>query len=272
MNNEELALTIQRGETGRCEELWASVGRLLCMLAGRYYNQYKEACTAAGVAEEDCKQEAYFAMLDAVAAYNPDKGFSFNSYINHPLRNRLNALSGQRSRRGAALNHAMSLDMPLGNEDATLADTLADPQGEATFDALAQRDYNRALRADLDAAMETLEPQQQETIRGRFYDGRTLAQVSGRIGRSVNATRQIEAQALCRLRSPACMKMLGKYRDDIASAYGLRGTGLGTWRNTGTSSTESAAMKLWELDEIASREDVLWKGAPLQNHKGKGRH
>lgn len=37
MTNEELAVRIQRGETGLYAHLWARVEKLVALLAGRYY-------------------------------------------------------------------------------------------------------------------------------------------------------------------------------------------------------------------------------------------
>lgn len=92
MTNEELALRIQTGERELAGELWAQVERLLGMIVTRYMTRLGDLAAAAGVEREDLEQEAYFAMLGAVKAYDPAKGYAFNSYLAFQCRNRFFAL------------------------------------------------------------------------------------------------------------------------------------------------------------------------------------
>lgn len=102
MTNEELALRIQTGERELAGELWAQVERLLGMIVTRYMTRLGDLAAAAGVEREDLEQEAYFAMLGAVKAYDPAKGYAFNSYLAFQCRNRFFALLGLRGRRRTA--------------------------------------------------------------------------------------------------------------------------------------------------------------------------
>ena len=54
----------------------------------------------------------------------------------------------------------------------------------------------------IDTAMGTLSSREEQILRMRFYDELTLQEIGGRFGVSANRIRQIEAQALRKLRHP----------------------------------------------------------------------
>ena len=116
-------------------------------------------------------------MCSAVAAvdsYNPTAGRSFISWLALTLKTAFAEAGGYRSRKQARdpLLHAVGLNVPLSdNEDEilTLADTMPDPVAEADVTAVEDRDWEKHRRDALEAAISTLEADQQATIRRRYY-------------------------------------------------------------------------------------------------------
>jgi RNA polymerase sigma factor (sigma-70 family) len=93
----------------------------------------------------------------------------------------------------------LSLEMPIG-EDATLADFLEDRSSVSPIDTLAGED----LANEIERALATLAPREQEIIRLRFGLGgaetMTLDEIGRRYGLTRERIRQIETRALATLR------------------------------------------------------------------------
>ena len=110
--------------------------------------------------------------------------------------------------------HIKSLDTPVSEDnESTLADFIPDDETPAPFDAVAFT----LLKEQLDDLLATLTPREKNVLRLRYglEDGRerTLEEV----GKSFNVTRerirQIEAQALRKLRHPARARKLRDFLD-----------------------------------------------------------
>ncbi len=103
----------------------------------------------------------------------------------------------------------LSLDLRVGdNQDTELGDLLEDPN--VTPEEFATQS---SLRTDLEALMANLTPQQQEVLNLRFglEDGQalTLAKIGDRLNISRERVRQIEREALTKLRK--CKASIGEY-------------------------------------------------------------
>ncbi len=103
----------------------------------------------------------------------------------------------------------LSLDLRVGdNQDTELGDLLEDPN--VTPEEFATQS---SLRTDLEALMADLTPQQQEVLNLRFglEDGQalTLAKIGDRLNISRERVRQIEREALTKLRK--CKASIGEY-------------------------------------------------------------
>lgn len=110
MTNEEL------WAAGKLPELWEAVARLLYQFARKFYLHHgKDVCSRHGVTLEDLQQECYFAFLDAVRAYNPEKGFRFTSYLSRHAQNRFRACMGIFTKLDA-LNYADSMNTPTAED------------------------------------------------------------------------------------------------------------------------------------------------------------
>lgn len=250
MTNEELAVMIKAGDTSYIPQLWDGLCGLLKMMANKYLALHSEACASAGVELDDLIQESYFAMLDAVKTWTPESGNKLASYLSYPLQNRLNALAGLRTQRGRKdpMKYCRRFEEPIGGEDdVTLADTLADNEAEQTLYDIEEREYNRALHEDLEAVLATLEPVKSTALRDEHYKGLTLKQAADKHDVFPETIRQRRMSGLRQLRRPEALKVLNKYRDDVISCNAYRG-GVSGFKQTWTSSTEWTAFKLMQLE------------------------
>lgn len=95
--NEELAVQAQAGDKGAISQLWNQTRGIIFMILARYYNRNPERFTRCGVTMDDLEQEGFFAVLEAVEAFNSAKGWKFTSWLNYPLQNHVNAILGTRN-------------------------------------------------------------------------------------------------------------------------------------------------------------------------------
>ena len=76
MTNEELAKAAQQGNQGALPQLWEATRALLFAFAWKFYTrQGKDRCAQRGVTLEDLQQETFFALCDAVGAFDEGKGY-----------------------------------------------------------------------------------------------------------------------------------------------------------------------------------------------------
>ena len=155
MTNEELAIKIQGGEYACLPLLWEQIKLFMCHHCNRFYMFNEKACISAGVQLDDLQQESYFAMLEAVQAYNLDSGYRFMTFLNYPLKNILNTIVGYRTitQRKNTLNHAVSIEKPV-TDDLILGDTI--PDCHNNIKDFENRLYNEQLHNDLIECMKSL--------------------------------------------------------------------------------------------------------------------
>ena len=254
MTNEELAQRIKAGEKDLIGQLWEQTERLLRFLIERELvaTDKAERAEAAGVTREDLLQEAFFALMQAVEAYDPADGFTFGAFLKWPVKSVVNNALGIRTKKGREdpLASASSIDAPIGGEDdepllTFLADT-EDPIAEAE-----DRLFREELRKELERSLAELPEREAEVIRARYYEDQTIEQVGDRVGCSAERARQIEQEALDALRMK---ESLQAYRDEIITRHAYHG-GFQRWKDTRTSSVEAAAVKLADIDERAKNMD-----------------
>lgn len=232
--NEELALRVKAGDSEAVAALWEQTKKLAYKFANRFYSRSMASCASAGVTLEDVKQECFLVVLDAARAFDESKGFKFTSYISFHAKNRLNALIGIRgSTAKRPLNCAESLDELLpGTDDITVADSIPDDSAAQAFEDVEQEIYQQQLHGAMEQALGTLDEQQEETIRSRYYQGMTLEAIARQDGIPRERVRQIEAKGLRSLRKPSCSALLRPFAVDYDQAY--TGTGFTSWKDRGS--------------------------------------
>ncbi len=266
MTNEELAELVKQGHEEFTSALWENVRRLMYRLAFRQYRANCELFVRAGLALEDIQQEGYYAMLGAVEAYNPEKGYAFTTYLHYQLKRRLRDIIKPCDLLARA--DTRSLDAPLDTDEAesdTLHDILADPASGNAIAAFEQRESYRLLHE----AVSLLPGGLKEVITLHYFDSLTLKQVGERQGRSIEAVRQAERRALNMLRrGPISRKLKAAYFDDIRTLHAFplyadtayRRKGFGAFSSSRTSVVEDAcfqreaAYKRWSKGELTRDE------------------
>jgi RNA polymerase sigma factor (sigma-70 family) len=176
--------------------------------------RYQSIGIKAGLSVDDLVQEGQHGALLAARRFDPDKGFQFLTYAVWWIRNRiLEVLRGHQVyipkevsralRRVDGLPPVCSLDFPLFADGATIADTIPGDQGQAVTEAqMEAQDVRRLVRL--------LTPKEQQIlIRHYGLHGRpdeTLEAIGNTYGVSRERIRQIESQALARLRKHIAYK------------------------------------------------------------------
>jgi RNA polymerase primary sigma factor len=105
----------------------------------------------------------------------------------------------------------ISLDMPIGEEDSTLENIIADEKTPSPTDSLLEKDLTYHVRK----LLATLSPREEKIIRLRFGIGEdgecTLEEIGRQFGLSRERIRQIEAKAIERLQGSSRHKEIKEY-------------------------------------------------------------
>ena len=253
MTNEEMALAIQQGDKSLTAPLWEQLHGLVEMQVRQYFSLKKRLCVAAGITEEDLMQTGFFAMLDAVRAYNPERGYKLTAFMHYPMQRRFNALlwKGTTGAKRDPLNGCDSLDEPLCGEDTDLthAGTLPDENAQQAFEDIIESEWRRSLRAaEEEMIRKRLSEREAVVVRGMFFGGLTLEPIANRFGVTCEWVRQLREKGLRKLRTGESLRRLRPFLDDECGALGLRGTGLSAFR-TGGSATERAVEALERIEQ-----------------------
>ena len=123
MTNEELVQRIRSGEREHIATLWQQNAGIIHNKAHSLHTRYYTRCVSCGVCLEDIIQVCFFALYDAIQAYDPGSGYKFTSYMNYPLQNHFKALVGLRTAKHDPLNQCGSLDTPMGEDNDTTRGT-----------------------------------------------------------------------------------------------------------------------------------------------------
>ena len=143
---------------------------------------------------------------------------------------------------GTALN-ALTKYMLEENEDIALGDVIPDKAAEQAIESSFERVYTQQLHDVLESCLDTLKPQEADTIRGRFYRGEKLKEIADRQGCTFQYIRVQESNALRGLRRGANLRKLKAWREDIIDRNAYK-TGFGMFRQMGASSVEITVERL----------------------------
>ncbi len=252
MTNEELALKIQSGEQDLMTQLWEQNQGIVNQKAYKLFSLYCNRCASCGVELDDIIQICFFALRDAVQAYQPERGYKLLSYLKFPLLNHFNSLVGIRGKRNL-LDQCKSLNETSGEDnDLEYIDLLADPNSEESFEDIIDNQFQSELRETLEKSISKLPANRADVIRKRYFEGETLQEIAAKRGVNSSYIRQLEVNALRKLRQDLTLQ---SFHDEILSRWAYRGTGLTSFKENWESSVERAVIKMEEL--IDRRRKVL---------------
>lgn len=238
MTNEELALKAKSGDQAAVAQLWEQVKNLVFRYIARSYNQRTEQFTKSGVTMDDLMQEGFLAILDAVRAFNPDKGWKFTAWINYPLQNHLNAILGIRNGRIKThpLNECISLDAPASMEDEnyTIGDSIEDESAKEMFETVEDKVFNKQLHDTLELCLSEIDSRQERVIREIFYNNKALKEISVEMNISYECVGQLKYGGFRKLRICPHSKQLKAFADEIITTCACCGTGFSSWYGRGS--------------------------------------
>lgn len=201
MTQEEMCVQIQTGtRQDLIPALWESVQKLYTQKAYRYYNGHRERCTECGIEQEDIQQQAFFAFLESIEAYEPERGLRFVSYINYPFMRQMQELLGYRlaTGRNDALNGSGSLDKEIENDDgggSTLHDIVPDVHSLEFIEQLDADSVAEMVRAEVRKLPDRL----CFVIEKSYFDGLTLGEIGEQLHITHTRAAQLRQQALRQL-------------------------------------------------------------------------
>lgn len=206
MTNEELVIAIQDGAQWRMEELYNAVVRFIHQQATKRLAAYN--APPASVDVEDLEQQAYFAVLDAVAAYDRNKEHKFITYLSYHLKNAFNAVLGK-------CKFELSLDAPAysDDEETTIGDTI--PDGRDYIAGVDEGIFTSQLAGMLSEMLSTIPGEQAETLRCRYYEEKTQQETADVLGTTRDKVMSIEKKALRTLGTGKNRMLLEEYRDEV---------------------------------------------------------
>ncbi len=255
--NAALAALAATGNTFALGQLWEINKGLLRSLFWRWYPSHKAMADAHGLTADDFEQEGFFAVQYAAEHYDPGKGFAFSTWLAYAMQRQIDlALTGghrrtvtdadgkQHTVSADPLNYRTSLDVPLDDEDggaATLGDLQPDPAAAGELLDVEERLYQEQLHAALEEALYKLTEREQAVIRGNFYAGKSVRQISEEQGLTIGQANTAKANAFRKLRrNPRLLR----WHDEIVTSHAWHGTGFTAWAHGG--SVEERAVEYLE--------------------------
>ncbi len=225
MTNEELVLLIQQGHKEYCSELWGQVRKLIHKLI---FEHSKKRILPNDIEHEDLHQCGYFAMLAAVKAYNPDKSYKFNTYLEYHIKNTINEAVNHGKRLGQNIPtvKVYSYNKTIAGvdgEETELIDFIKDENSEYEYEPLEISD----LQAHVWKAVAELPERQQEIIRRYYLQGTSLTDIAKEKGISVENIRTRKKQGLQMLRKSKDLRAF--YREYLQEPYFRRDLYLPYW-------------------------------------------
>ena len=190
---------------------------------------------------DDFEQEGYFAVQYAAQTYQPEAG-SFSNWLGQAMQRQIDrALTGAHRRSltdadgkqhtvsADPLNHCASLDTPLDEDDSgasTLGELQPDPAAASAMQAAEDAIFQEQLHAALEEALHKLTEREQAVIRGKYYAGKTVRQISEEQGLTIGQVNTAKTSAFSKLRrNPRLLR----WREETIQRRAWHGTGFSAW-------------------------------------------
>ena len=226
-------------------ELWDMVSSLIRKICLRYCGIEAQARR---YEYEDLCQNAYFGFLNAIKAYEPDRG-SFSTLLDYYVRKSCTLEIRKCRATAAPLNAAESLDKPInGLEGITLADVLPDVHA---LDFVEEFSLHSIAQVILDEAKGLPNPMQTRIINECTYRGRTLEAFGDETGvtrQSVSAMQETAVEWLRRrpvirsIREEFFRESAAAQRESVMDPYRVKS--VTAFRSDFTTIVEDVVMRL----------------------------
>lgn len=148
-------------------------------------------------------------------------------------------------KQAAQMSNIGSLDIHIGAEgDSTIGDFV---QGNDDVESTVLDEIEKEeLKEMLWSMVDKLQGNQPQVLRSLFQEGKTLKATGEEIGVTTERIRVIRQNALKELRKPSRKRMLIAYLPEAMECIAYRHNGVDEFNRTWTSSTELAALKIYE--------------------------
>ena len=233
--NDLVALIQQGGHDDLIAKLWDAVHRLVASFARDYTLRIN--CARYGCEADDLIQCGYFAVLDALKHYDPQKG-AFSTFLYHYCRHAFQECTGRTTRsRRDALNCAVSLDEQLDDDD---------PDGGSRYDLIPDSHdyisayddllYTQQLHNALEQALSELCASEADTLRRAYFRGQQITEIAEQTGADYKEVRSLHDRAMRHIRKSKSRQDLERFINAETPFYSF-GT-LKHFQDTGMSGPE----------------------------------
>lgn len=237
MTNEDLAVAVKNGDSAYLPVLWGRMQRMIQRKANQYRKMLLDDFNRS-VDAEDLIQSGFFAMNEAIKRYDPEKGFSFSTYLGYALKTEFQKEAGTKTDgKRDANNYALPLDLPCGeSDDGCIADLIEDPENQ--MQDVEDCVYTCELHAALDEALDLLTERQRIILTRHYYQGITFGRQAENEGISKQAVRYEAEAALEKIRrNEAIMSRLSSFLPHF-DFDPTKFTGYSAWKDDGMSIQE----------------------------------
>lgn len=199
--SEQLKAEVEEGVAARRTLIQAN-GRLVISIAKKY--------TGSGQSLIDLCQEGVLGLIKAIDKFDMEKGGRLSTYARFWIRQKVS----QSAARERHEQKALSLDEPLYDDNITLADVLEGDSAQNLEDTV---DFT-LLKNEISYALANLLTSEERRILELRYGlcgeaPLTLSDIAGHLDQPHKRIRQIERQAMTKLRYPDLMSRLVKFID-----------------------------------------------------------
>ena len=206
MTNEELVKLIKQGNKRYYATLWEQTSRLIHKLIYKHASKRK---LPNDIDFDDILQCGYFAMVNAVTAYSPEKDLKFNTYLEFQVMNaiQLTIDRGQRKGMNTPRLQEYSYNRTVSNsegEEVEIIDLMPDKQSPKIYEGAELTD----LQERIWQAVAELPEKLREIITEYYFNGENLPTLAEKLGVSVETVRQRKRQALRLLQRNRALKQL----------------------------------------------------------------
>lgn len=206
MTNEELVQLIKQGNKRYYATLWEQTSRLIHKLIYKHASKRK---LPNDIDFDDILQCGYFAMVNAVIAYSPEKDLKFNTYLEFQVMNaiQLTIDRGQRKGMNTPRLQEYSYNRTVSNsegEEAEIIDLMPDKQSPKIYEGAELTD----LQERVWQAVAELPEKLREIITRYYFKGENLPTLAEKLGVSTETVRQRKRQALRLLQRNRALRQL----------------------------------------------------------------